>query len=510
MTQIREVRDAIAHINDWTGDPNAWRHGLTPADMAVLLPAVVIDDGPLAGLLTKIRANHPALFDPATGAPITPKAPSPSPAPPDQDQGQRGEAADAMKKAEHDLAQQNSTAARLDLHVITAILTAHATTVEGGDDLQRLQHDVENAVRHRTDLDTPAGARDFQRYLIDKLRQIGAVVETAHLDDMSKAAMAGAWTALYESAAAGPTSTPVPAAESAAEVSSAPEAGLPAYGADSSSASADPLLDQLLGDDLEAQMALPPDVGAVPDAPPPPAAPMPMMSGLPSPGGGAPPSPGGGLGGLPTALGGPRMDEGTSDSSPTRPSGVTSLDDLLREEGLLDEPETDTADRTSGEGDVPAEPSPDDPAPGEPTVPAGPTEVRLPNGDTVTVSNPKIAKVIEAAIGGTPIGDAFHQQGITVPPAGTAVAHPLDPGRLGSGDIGMFTDRQALALDRERALFDGQIQPVASVSGPSFLGWMHPPGQGTTPSAAAPSTAPESAGSPQPTRPAATSAGPTG
>jgi len=54
-------------------------------------------------------------------------------------------------------------------------------------------------VATRSDLDTPAGARDFQRYLIGKLRDIRAVVAGASLDDTSNSALMAAWTSLYNS-----------------------------------------------------------------------------------------------------------------------------------------------------------------------------------------------------------------------------------------------------------------------------------------------------------------------
>ncbi|MGH3563285.1 MAG: DUF4226 domain-containing protein, partial [Mycobacterium sp.] len=63
------------------------------------------------------------------------------------------------------------------------------------------------------------------------------------------------------------------------------------------------------------------------------------------------------------------------------------------------------------------------------------------------------------------------------------------------GDIGMFTDRHALALGSGKALLDGQIQHIGNVRGPSFLGWQHPPTVGETPT---PTQAPA------PTRPSAT------
>ena len=128
----------------------------------------------------------------------------------------------------------------------------------------------------------------------------------------------------------------------------------------------------------------------------------------------------------------------------------------------------------------------------------GPTSVTLPDGDTVTAANPQLAAAIKAAVGGTPIADAFHQQGITIPAPGTAVTNPIDPVRVTPGDIGIFTDRHALGLGHDKALLDGQIQQIVTVTGPSFLGWEHPP-------AAATATAPAGTEAPTPTRPATTS-----
>jgi hypothetical protein len=131
-----------------------------------------------------------------------------------------------------------------------------------------------------------------------------------------------------------------------------------------------------------------------------------------------------------------------------------------------------------------------------PGEPAGPTKVTLPNGETVTAANPQLAAVIEAAVNGTPIADAFREQGITIPPPGTAVTDRIDPPQLSPGDIGMFTDHHALSLGPSEALVNGQIQHVSTVQGPSFLGWEHPP----VPAATA---APTKTEPPTPTRPAA-------
>jgi hypothetical protein len=51
---------------------------------------------------------------------------------------------------------------------------------------------------------------------------------------------------------------------------------------------------------------------------------------------------------------------------------------------------------------------------------------------------------------------------------------------LAPGDIGVLADRHALALGNGTTLLDNQIQPIANVVGPGFLGWQHPPGPTTT------------------------------
>ncbi|HZU50095.1 MAG TPA: DUF4226 domain-containing protein, partial [Mycobacterium sp.] len=57
-----------------------------------------------------------------------------------------GAAADAIRDAELALAQQGSATAQLDLQVVSAILNAHRTTLDGSDALTALQRDVEAAV----------------------------------------------------------------------------------------------------------------------------------------------------------------------------------------------------------------------------------------------------------------------------------------------------------------------------------------------------------------------------
>ena len=382
---------------------------------------------------------------------------------------QEGDAANAIRSAELALAHQNSTTAHLDLQVVTAVLNAHQKAAASRDALNALQRDIEGAVATRSDLDTPAGARDFQRYLIGKLRDIQAVVAGASLDDTSNSALMAAWTSLYNSSqapdsaddrhppTAAPTSAPAPPA--AQTQPSATESG---FG---------PAVDSSPEDDL----GLPPEEvpGQLSSSPAPAPAPAAGTPSIPSFGGGGLPS-GGGFGmpaGFPLT-GSPPEELSPAELDDARPTSDDPDNRLVSDD--------DDRERCSQESGEPA---------------TGPTTVTLPDGETLTAANPRLAAAIEAAAGGTPIAEAFRQEGMTIPPPGTAVSDPVDPSQLAPGDIGMFTDRHALALGESRALVNGQIQHISTVNGPGFLGWEHPPAPVNAP-------APKPSDPPAPTRPA--------
>ena len=375
---------------------------------------------------------------------------------------QEGDAADAIRNAEVALAHQNSTTAQVDLQVVTAVLNAHQKTTAGTQALNRLQRDIEGAVATRSDLDTPAGARDFQRYLIGKLRDIRAVVAGASLDDTSNSALMAAWTSLYNSTQADADATDPRRPAGPESVAATPNtAQSPSAETESDH---EPNFDALPEDDL---------------GPPPEEMPAPTAggtSGMPSFGGGG--LPGGAGWGMPggLALPGP-LPTGDEQLSPK------DLDDArLKSDEAEDRPVSDEDDPERA-GHEHAEPA------------TGPTTATLPNGETVTAASPQLAAAIEAAASGTPIADAFRQEGMTIPPPGTAVSDPVDTSQLAPGDIGMFTDRHALALGDSRALVNGQIQHISTVNGPGFLGWEHPPVPVSAPK-------PDRTDPPAPTRPA--------
>jgi len=478
MSGPNDVLAAVEHVNKCTGDPHAWMAGLTPQQIADAAAVFGASPQRLDGIIARIRQQHPDLFDPRSGEMIVPPQTRPASPPPDNHASdhQEGAAADAIRGAEAALAHQNSTTAQVDLQVVTAILNAHQQNAEGRDALNSLQHDIEAAVTTRSDLDTPAGARDFQRFLIGKLRDIRAVVANASLDDTSNSALMAAWTSLYNSSKRESGDADEHQRSTGTPASAAPEStsGTPPATADTG---LDPYLDSLPVDDsglLPADMPAQTPSAATPTTP--------VMPGIPSfggagfPGGGA--MPGSAVpGGFP--LPGPL--QGGNDERSSK-----DLDDALLKAGDPDdEPSADDdGDEQAHQRDA------------ESTAPpAGPTTVTLPNGETVTAANPQLAAAIKAAAGGTPIADAFLREGITIPPPGTAVTDPVDPSRLTPGDIGMLTDRHALALGQSRALLNGQIQHISTVNGPSFLGWEHPPGPVTA-------AAPDRTDPPAPTRPA--------
>jgi hypothetical protein len=449
--------DTIARVGAVTGDNRAWMAGLSDADLAtVTSPVAVVSPNAIDNVVAKIRAQHRQVFEPA-----------PSPA------VGEGRAAEAIRTAETSLALQNSVSAQLDLQVITAVLNAHTTHAAGAAALDALQGDIETAVATRTDLDTPAGARAFQRYLIGKLRDIKDVVETAGLDDTSKASLAAALASLYVGATPDVDGEPAPAPKPEA----APNEPRPAPERPAD-LGLGPLDDALLPDDVD---TLAP--GPSPAGQPMPAPMLPPMAAMPAPGGGPLPAPAPAP--IPSTLDNP--------APPRLPTGEDLFDD-----SLLNEPLDEIAEEPALEEKV-------DPTLAEPAALTleDSTVVQLPNGETVTAPSPRLAAAITAAVAGTPIPEAFRQQGITIPAPGTAVSHPVEPTRLVPGDIGMLTDRHALALGNGKAVFNNQIQPIASVTGPSFLGWEHPPEPGTA------TTTPKS-DQPTPTRPAVTADPPIG
>lgn len=415
MAVYQDLLDTIARVRAGTGDTDAWMRGLSGADLAVAANLVAVrTPGALDGVLVKIRAAHPDLFGlPSAAAEVPQGSGTESPG------GGQGAAAEAIRAAEAALAQQKSATAQLDLQVIVAVLNAHTSDATAGAALDGLQRDIEAAVVARPDLDTPAGARAFQRYLLGRLRDIRTVVQTADLDATSKAALAAALASLY--AAPHTDETEQPAADRAGPAAQS-TAAPPAAGDFSPAPADDALLDELLGPDPGPAAGPPPVAGA-------PAPTIPAVPPVPGLGAGGVPSPGAPLGGwAPTAPAGLPLPNGPGLGSGEGPlSGVA---DTLEapDETAADTPEEASADDTGHPDDDAAEPAEEQD-----------NIVRLPGGETVTAGSPELAAAITAAVAGTPIAEAFAQQGITIPPPGSPVAEPVGwpPGTSGSSPTTM-------------------------------------------------------------------------
>lgn len=439
MADYQDLLDAITRIRQATGDDGAWMAGLSAGDIAaaanpVSAPAVI------SGVLAKLRAAHTDVFPPGSVSGLWPQAPGQS----------EGAAAEAIRTAETALAQQNSQTAQLDLQVVTAVLNARTNHAEGVAALDRLQSEIEAAVVTRTDLDTPAGARSFQRYLIDKLRDIRSVVETADMDSTSKASLAAALASLYASSASGDVAQPTDRERPPGDPPPAAPAPPPAVAGRTEPRTPGPL-----------DSGMPVDLGLDPLPPPNDTAAYLPMDYPPTPTGMPPPAAapigwGGGAPGTGMPFGG---------GLPTLPA--SSLPGFSTDPAV-DPPQHETKDTPAATKDSPDQPLPDDPNGADMPGPDMP-------GQIGTAPSPQLAAVIAAAVAGTPIQEAFGAQGITIPEPGSAITSPLDPTQVVAGDIGVLTDRHALALGGGKALLDQQIQPLAAVSGPGFIGWQHPP-----------------------------------
>ncbi len=109
---------------------------------------------------------------------------------------------------------------------------------------------------------------------------------------------------------------------------------------------------------------------------------------------------------------------------------------------------------------------------------AADTTVTLPDGSSVDAQSPQAAAATKARVGGSPVDAAWQQQGVQLPPPGTAVTHPVDPSKLHAGCLGMFKDHYEWVLSPSKALVDGQVVTLSSVAArPGFMGWFDPMSQ---------------------------------
>jgi hypothetical protein len=101
---------------------------------------------------------------------------------------QAGPSVAAIQARQAALVTQHSAAAQADRVLAEALAGAHAATVEGASRLDTIAAEIDDAVRNQAALavDTPVGAREFQRFLVAKQREIIAVVSHARELDSAK------------------------------------------------------------------------------------------------------------------------------------------------------------------------------------------------------------------------------------------------------------------------------------------------------------------------------------
>jgi hypothetical protein len=104
---------------------------------------------------------------------------------------QAGLSISALQEKQAALSRQHGAAADADRILADALASAHAATIDAISRLDAIAAEIDRAVEHQAGIgiDTPMGAREFQRFLIAKQRQILAVVSHAHQLDAEKKAV---------------------------------------------------------------------------------------------------------------------------------------------------------------------------------------------------------------------------------------------------------------------------------------------------------------------------------
>ncbi len=401
---------------------------------------------------------------------------------------QSGRAADAVRQLHDELANRYSQISDAEAKLSETLLNAHATTADGQQKLQAIQQKIIQAINDPAmSLDTPAGEQAFLKFLRSQVAAIGDIVKSGTLAAEDQAKALEALANLYPPITEAPPTSPESASPPGASASAAAETPAPSdpspldFGLGPEESIPDPTLsdlgigglgDQAMNDPLASlASSLPSLLGALPTA---------GLGGATDPlsaltGAAAP------LAGLMSQLAdesrrGDRADdaseeadkdEASEDDEDTAPKPPVAPTDGPPTIGEPPPPTGGQADTSQSAAPVGA-PSPDAPPPPTTTVP-------LPDGSTATARTPALAEAVTSYLRGTPVDAAYRDAGITLPPPGTPVTTPIDPSSLTCGAIGMFEDRYVVAVSSSKALDNGQVVPLASVTGgPGFLGWMDP------------------------------------
>lgn len=103
---------------------------------------------------------------------------------------QSGSAFAAIQERQAVLANHHSTVAEADRMLAEVIADAHAVTRESIGRLDSIAAEIDRAATDQTDpAVTPMGAREFQKFLVAKQREIAAVVAQVYELDRAKSAV---------------------------------------------------------------------------------------------------------------------------------------------------------------------------------------------------------------------------------------------------------------------------------------------------------------------------------
>jgi hypothetical protein len=104
---------------------------------------------------------------------------------------QAGPSLGAIQARQSAMATQHGSVADADRVLMDVLASAHAAMRESVRRLDAIADEIDRAVPRQASLgvDTPMGAREFQRFLVAKQHEIAAVVADAHELDRAKTAV---------------------------------------------------------------------------------------------------------------------------------------------------------------------------------------------------------------------------------------------------------------------------------------------------------------------------------
>ncbi|MUL48336.1 DUF4226 domain-containing protein [Mycobacterium sp. CBMA293] len=459
------------------------------------------------------------------------------------DEQQSGRAADAIKTLHDNLKGQYTKLSTAEEKLSDLLLSTHATNAEGQQKLNSIEKKLEDAINNPpTPVNTAPGTRSFLAFLRGQVSDINDVVQSGCVSAEDQTKIAQAVNALYASddGTGGPNTpdpsnqpAPAPAPAPVPDPSPAPAPADPGgIGDDPGLGPApqmpDPLTSMMgnpmdgMGQDPFSQLA-----SALPGA-------LGSLGGM---GGGG--SPLDGLSGLGSSLGsalsplaglasqgsdqGSDHNHDSSDRSDKNQDKDSKDKSDQSNQNNTNQPPTGQQNNGNQTPGQPGQPDPNAPAPGTPPAaavpPAAPTTtVKLPDGSTSTTRDPRTAAALTDYIGGDTVQNSYGKHGMTLPPPGTPLTNPLPPTKVTGGDVAVFMDHYEPVLSAVKALHNGQVVPLSSVTNsPGFLGFIDPTAAaaapaptGAAPAAAAapaPVAAPAGAPAPAPAAPISVPAG---